>query len=81
MPVEQVGDGGYPGTGPRLMCPGRRRHPELHEQMEQKKTTIDYNGTFGTTMLPRTVIAELKKELAEDRDKFKKIKPDIIIEK
>lgn len=62
---------GYPIVGPKLKCPRRRKYPELHEAMREKKGTIDFNGMFGQPMLPRTVIAELEKEPEEDTKKFK----------
>lgn len=73
--------GGYPTRGPRLICPGDRKYPQLHEAMERKQDTLAFNGRYGIAMLPRTVIADLKKELANDRKKFKKIKPDVVLER
>ena len=73
--------GGYPGLGPRLVCPGNRKFPELHEEMSRKRQTIDLNGHYGMTALPRAVLAELKVELEEDKKKFVRIKPDVKLEK
>ena len=70
--------GGYPGLGPRLLCPGNRKYHDLHEEISNKQTQISYNGQFGFTALPRSVIAELQADIKEVLKKFANLKPDVI---
>jgi hypothetical protein len=73
--------GGYPGMGPRLVCPGNRRFHDLHDNLSKKQSQVHWND-FGVSgsILPKSVIEELEKEIEEDRVKFqKKVKPDVIL--
>jgi hypothetical protein len=50
---------GYPAVRPKLLCPGKRKYHDLHEEIANNKVQIAYNGKFGRVYLPRSVIAEL----------------------
>jgi hypothetical protein len=73
--------GGYPGMGPRLACPGREAFSDLHEELE-KIDQVELNGStyHSTSYLPKSVIAEIMREIERDRAKFRNVRPDVITE-
>jgi hypothetical protein len=71
--------GGYPGTGPRLICPGRRKYPQLHEQLVKKRLSVADNGHHGHDYLPKSIIKELQEEIKQDLERFRKVKPNVVL--
>ncbi len=70
---------GYLGMEPRLLCPGRRKYPPLHEELVKKRSSVTYNGQFGYDYLPRSVIKKLQEEIKQDLEKFRKVKPNVVL--
>ena len=64
---------GFPGFGPRLVCPGQRAFPEDHEAIRQKQDEISWNKN-------RHSARELKGfaiEVVRLRANFRNVKPDL----
>lgn len=65
--------------GPRLICPGRRKYPQLHEELVKKRSTVTYNGQFANDYLPKSIIKEVQEEIKQDLEKFRKVKPNVVL--
>jgi hypothetical protein len=71
---------GYPSLGAKPVCPGAKAYPELHEKIEQKRWQIEFNGEDEYAYLPESIIAELRKEIARDKQAFRDVRDDVVFE-
>jgi hypothetical protein len=63
--------GGWPGMGPRLVCPGTEIKPRMHKLLEKKVDNSNWAGH------PEKYINLLKTEIERLRQHFNDIPPNV----